>query len=56
MPFVGWDVIITADGCSFLEANCPPGMPVWQAHQPLLTDPRSRRFFEVLGMIKPSGG
>ena len=45
-PYVGWDIIITDDGCSFIEGNCPPGTAVWQAHTPLLRDERLRRFFE----------
>ena len=51
-PFVGWDVLVTEGGCRVLEANCPPAVQVWQAHQPLLTDFRSRRFFETIGMIR----
>ena len=51
MPFVGWDLIITEQFYSCLEANCPPGVAVWQAHVPLLADPRSRRCFETLGLI-----
>ena len=51
MPFVGWDLIITEQSYSYLEANCPPGVAVWQAHVPLLAEPRSRRCFETLGLI-----
>ena len=51
MPYVGWDLIVTEEGFSCIEANCPPGVAVWQAHTPLLVDSRARRCFETLGMI-----
>lgn len=42
---VGWDVVITDDGFSILEANAPPGIVVSQLHAPLMTRPRVARFF-----------
>lgn len=50
-PAIGWDLVITRDGCSFLEGNCPPGVYVWQVHAPLLADPRVRRFYREHGVI-----
>ncbi len=44
-PLIGWDMLITDDGYSILEANSPPGITVWQVHAPLLRDPRVARFF-----------
>lgn len=46
---VGWDLLITDDGFSILEANAPPGIVVSQAHAPLLADPRTARFFASHG-------
>jgi len=43
-PLIGWDMLMTDDGCSILEANSPPGISVWQVHEPLLRDPRVARF------------
>jgi hypothetical protein len=51
-PVIGWDVIVTDQGCCFLEGNAPPGIHVWQVHGPLLTDPRVRRFYETRGLIR----
>jgi hypothetical protein len=50
-PVVGWDIVPTADGPAWLEANVPPGTAVWQVHRPLLRDGRVRRFYENLGWI-----
>ena len=47
---VGWDVLITNDGYSLLEANAPPGIVVSQAHAPLLADARTRRVFHRHGL------
>ncbi|NNE09438.1 MAG: hypothetical protein HKN20_12830 [Gemmatimonadetes bacterium] len=49
-PLIGWDVVLTDDGYSILEANTTPGMWVWQVHTPLLIDPRTRRCFERWGL------
>lgn len=46
-PLIGWDMLMTDDGYSILEANSPPGITVWQAHEPLLRDPRVARFFRA---------
>ena len=48
-PLVGWDVLMTNDGPFWIEGNSPPGIQLWQAHTPLLRDPRSRAFFEWMG-------
>jgi hypothetical protein len=51
-PAIGWDLVVTADGVSCLEGNAPPGTYVWQVHEPLLADPRNRRFFEHRGALR----
>ncbi|MFH1153274.1 MAG: sugar-transfer associated ATP-grasp domain-containing protein [Pseudomonadota bacterium] len=50
-PYIGWDIIITEQGCSFIEGNSPPGVMVWQVHNPLLRDLRLKRFYMEQGMI-----
>lgn len=50
-PYIGWDVVISDEGYQVLEGNAPPGSKVWQVHQPLLADPRNRRFFARYGML-----
>lgn len=47
---VGWDVLMTAEGYCVIEGNSPPGLVVWQVHQPLLSNPRNARFFHSHGM------
>ena len=49
-PLIGWDVVITEDGFSVLEANTLCGFSPVQIHTPLLKDPRSRQFFSHWGM------
>ncbi len=51
MEYVGWDVIISPDGPVILEANINSGMNVLQVHQPLLADPRARRYFAKRGVV-----
>lgn len=50
-PCIGWDVVLTKDGFSILEANPMPAMDVWQVHTPLLQDPRTRQFFQRWGLV-----
>ncbi len=50
-PCIGWDVVLTEDDFSILEANPLPAMAVLQVHTPLLQDPRSRQFFHRWGMV-----
>lgn len=47
---VGWDVLMTENGYCVLEANAPPGLVVWQVHQPLLANPRNAMFFHSHGI------
>ena len=51
-PAIGWDLVVTDNGCCFLEGNSPPGPFVWQVHGPLLADPRVRRFYEAHGVVR----
>jgi hypothetical protein len=53
LEYVGWDVIVTADGPVVLEANINSGMNVLQVHQPLLADPRARAYMEKRGVVGP---
>lgn len=52
LEYVGWDVIVGQDGPVLLEANINSGMNVLQVHQPLLSDPRVRRYFAARDVIR----
>lgn len=47
---VGWDTLMTDAGYCILEGNSPPGLHVWQVHQPLRAEPRAARFFADHGV------
>ena len=51
IPFLGWDVVLTAEGYQVLELNPGSGFFLFQIHQPPLKDPRIRRFFEAHGIV-----
>lgn len=54
LPLVAWDFIVTEDGPVVIEGNCHPTIPMMQIHEPLLTDERTRKFFEYHDIIDPS--
>ena len=45
IPYVGWDIIITAEGFAVIEGNNYPDLG-HQVFSPLLADPRVRTFYE----------
>jgi hypothetical protein len=47
-PYVGWDVVLTAEGPKVLEGNCAPHLALQQLGHGLLEDERVRRFLESL--------
>jgi len=49
--YVGWDIVMTPEGWSYLEANHTPGLFAFQFHRPLLLDPRLRTFFSREGVL-----
>lgn len=46
VPYIGWDIVVTAEGFKVIEGNNCPGINLIQVHFPLLRDPRIRRFYE----------
>jgi hypothetical protein len=46
VPYIGWDLVVTADGFKVIEGNNCPGINLIQVHLPLLKDSRIRRFYE----------
>jgi len=47
VPYIGWDIAVTADGFKVIEGNNCPGINLIQVHYPLLRDPKIRRFYET---------
>ncbi len=50
-PAIAWDIVPTDSSFSILEGNASAGMPVVQVHEPMLTDPRIKRFYHYHGVI-----
>jgi hypothetical protein len=49
--YVGWDIVMTPESWTYLEANHVPGLFVFQFHRPLLLDPRLRNFYTREGVL-----
>ncbi len=45
-PYIGWDIVVTAEGFKVIEGNNTPGINLMQIHEPLLRNPRVRKFYE----------
>jgi hypothetical protein len=52
LPRLGWDVVLTGEGeFAVLEVNAHAATRTFQVHGPLLSDPRTRRFYERHGSL-----
>lgn len=51
VPYLGWDVVVTDDAFTVLEANDGADLKLHQVHDPLLKDSRVRRFYQYHGVI-----
>lgn len=52
IPYVGWDIVITDDDeFTVIEANSCTDVDLFQVHEPLLDDPRARRFYEHYDIV-----
>ncbi len=50
--YVGWDIILSSDGVPMvIEGNRASDVDIMQIHEPLLADPRRRRFYEYHGIV-----
>lgn len=51
LPYVGWDLVVTDHGFTVIEGNNFTDVNLLQVHEPLLRNPRVRRFYEYHGII-----
>ena len=52
LRFAGWDIAVAEDGVVLIEGNGDlPNPNLYQAHRPLLLDPRTRRLFCELEVV-----
>ena len=49
---IGWDIHPGPDGPVLIEGNTSPNVNIFQAHGPLLTDPRIHRFYRHHGVLR----
>jgi hypothetical protein len=49
--YVGWDVVMTPESWTYLEANHIPALSLFQFHRPLLLDTRLRTYFTREGIL-----
>lgn len=49
--YLGWDIVVTPESWSIIEANRSPALGIFQVHRPLLADARLRDFFMREGML-----
>jgi hypothetical protein len=46
LPYLGWDIVVTAQGMKVLEGNNYSDLNLIQVHGPLLNDERVRKFYD----------
>lgn len=51
IPLIAWDIVLTDDGVVVLEAGSRPNVTMMQVHEPLLSDLKTRSFFERRGVV-----
>jgi hypothetical protein len=49
--YVGWDIVMTPDSWTYLEANPIPALALFQLHRPVLLDPRLRTYCTREGVL-----
>ena len=49
LRYVGWDIVMTPDSWTYLEANHIPALALFQLHRPVLLDPRLRTYYNREG-------
>lgn len=49
--YVGWDIVMTPENWTYLEANSVPALSLFQFHRPVLLDPRLRTYYTREGVM-----
>ena len=51
IPYIGWDIVVTEGGFQVLEGNNSTSVDLFQVHEPLLSNPRIKRFYHYHNVI-----
>lgn len=51
IPYIGWDIVVTDDGFTIIEANEGPDLKLHQVHSPLLKSESVKRFYKHYKVI-----
>lgn len=51
IPYIGWDIVVTPDSFTIIEANTNTDVDLLQVHKPLLEDKRAERFYRYHGVV-----
>lgn len=51
LKYIAWDIVVTKEGFSVIEANNTTDVDVLQVHKPMLADERLRRFYKYYKVI-----
>ena len=49
--YVGWDIVITPESWTIIEANHIPVLSLFQLHRPVLLEPRLRTYYQREGVL-----
>ena len=49
--YVAWDIVITPDAWTIVEANHIPDLSLFQLHRPVLLEPRLRTYYQREGVL-----
>ena len=50
LPYIGWDIILSGGKLYVLEANTNSDVNLFQVHEPMFNNPKTREIFKFYGL------